>query len=59
LRFYFLGVVGGGRGIGRGSLIGDSLGVLSSSLIGHISNISIITIGGVGDMLDSAVRKGN
>ena len=52
-------MVGGGRGIGRGSLIGDSLGVLSSSLIGHISNISIITIGGVGDMLDSAVRKGN
>ena len=53
--FIHLGVVGGGRGIGRG----DSLGVLSSSLIGHISNISIITIGGVGDMLDSAVRKGN
>ena len=53
--FIHLGVVGGGRGIGRG----DSLGVLSSSLVGHISNISIITIGGVGDMLDSAVRKGN
>ena len=47
------GLVGGGRGIGLG------LGVDSSSLVGHISNISIITIGGVGDMLDSAVRKGN
>merc|ERR1719158_2497525 len=37
----------------------DSLGVLGSSLVCDISNISIITIGGVGDMLDSAVRKSN
>ena len=50
-------MVDGGGGIGGGSM--DSLGVLGSSLVGHISNISIITIGGVGDMLDSAVRKSN
>merc|ERR1719211_201122 len=50
-------MVDGGGGIGGGSV--DSLGVLGSSLVGHISNISIITVGGVGDMLDSAVRKSN
>ena len=50
-------MVDGGGGIGGGSM--DSLGVLGSSLVGHISNISIITVGGVGDMLDSAVRKSN
>ena len=50
-------MIGGGGGIGGGS--GDILGVLGSSVIGHISNISIITIGGVGDMLDSAVGKSN
>merc|ERR1719264_2299026 len=44
-------------GIGRGGV--DSLGVLGSSLVGNISNISIITVGGVGDMLDSAVRESN
>merc|ERR1712102_45911 len=38
---------------------GNSLWVGSSSLIGDISNISIICIGGVLDMLDSAIRKSN
>jgi len=37
----------------------NSLWVLGSSLIGDISNISIISIGGVLDMLDSAIRKSN
>jgi len=36
-----------------------SLWVDSSSLVGDISNISIITIGRVLDVLDSAIRKGN
>merc|ERR1712152_67603 len=36
-----------------------SLWVGSGSLIGDISNISIITIGGVGHSLDSAIRKSN
>merc|ERR1719336_1868247 len=31
----------------------------SSALIGDISNISIISIGGVGHSLDSAIRKSN
>ena len=63
------GVVSGGGVVSRGSVVSrggmgnrvsnHSLRVLSLAIIGHISNISIITIGGVGDMLDSAVRKGN
>merc|ERR1712018_562125 len=36
-----------------------SLWVGSSSLIGDISNISIISIGGVGHGLDSAIGKNN
>merc|ERR1719322_1484273 len=36
-----------------------SLWVGSGSLIGDISNISIITIGSVGHSLDSAIRKSN
>ena len=47
------GLVGRGRGIGLG------LGVDSSSLVGHISNVSIITVGGVGDTLDSTIGKSN
>merc|ERR1719188_1917141 len=37
----------------------SSLWVGSSALIGDISNISIISIGGVGYSLDSAIRKSN
>merc|ERR1719297_554866 len=36
-----------------------SLWVGSGSLIGDISNISIISVGGVGHSLDSAIRKSN
>ena len=35
------------------------LRVDSSSLICHIGNVSIITIGGVGDTLDSTIGKSN
>jgi len=47
------GLVSGGRGVGLG------LGVDSSSLIGDIGDISVITVAGVLHVLDSAVRKGN
>merc|ERR1719444_717900 len=46
-------VVSGGRGVGLG------LGVDSGSLVGDISDISVITVAGVLHVLDSAVRKGN
>ena len=47
------GLVGRGRGIGLG------LGVDSGSLVGDISDISVIAVAGVLHMLDSAVREGN
>ena len=47
------GLVGRGRGIGLG------LGVDSGSLVGHIGDVSIITVGGVGDTLDSTIGKSN
>merc|ERR1712115_48026 len=50
-----LGMVSWSWGIGGG----NSLWGGSSSLIGDISNISIISIGGVLNMLDSAIRKSN
>ena len=37
----------------------NSLWVLGSSLISDISNISVISIGGVGHCLDSAIGKSN
>ena len=46
-------------GWGRGGGIGLGLGVDSSSLVSHISNVSIISIGGVGDTLDSTIGKSN
>jgi len=49
-------VSGGGGGLVAGS---GSLGVDSSSLVGHISDIAVIAVGRVGNLLDSAVRKGN
>ena len=55
-----LGVVSGGWGIGGSSLVwGGSLGVDSGTLIGHISDISIISVAGVLDVLDSAIGKSN
>jgi len=49
-------VSGGGGGLVAGS---GSLGVDSGSLVGHISDIAVIAVGRVGNLLDSAVRKGN
>jgi len=52
-----LGVVSGGRGgvVARGG----GLGVDSGALVGHISDISVISVGGVLDVLDPAVGKSN
>ena len=51
---------GGGRGIGRGGgVVGLGLRVDSCSLVGHIGDISVISVAGVLHVLDSAVRKGN
>merc|ERR550525_1712134 len=51
------------RGIsgGGGSLVARSrsLRIDSRTLVGHISNKAIISIGGVGNLLDSAVGKSN
>merc|ERR1719208_798263 len=53
-------MVSGGRGIGGGrGVVRLLLWVDSGSLIGDISDISIITIAGVLDMLDSAIGKSN
>ena len=49
-------VSGGGSGLVTGS---GSLRVDSGALVGHISDISVISIGRVGNLLDSAVGKGN
>ena len=49
-----LGVVGRGRGS-----IGLGLGVLSSSLVCDIGDISIIAVGRVLDMLDTSIGKSN
>merc|ERR1719464_1264287 len=57
--------VSGGRGVSRGRLVsggrgvGLGLGVDSGSLVGDISDISIIAVAGVLDVLDSAVRESN
>jgi len=58
------GVGGSGSGVvsgGGGGLVArsGSLGVDSGSLVGHISDIAVIAVGRVGNLLDSAVRKGN
>merc|ERR1719347_589072 len=47
------------RSISWGWLVSWSLWVGGSTLIGDISNISIITIRGVGHMLDSTIGKSN
>jgi hypothetical protein len=55
----FLGVVGGGRGVGRGGLVSLSLGVDGGTLVGDLSNVAVVVVSGVGNGLDSAVGKGN
>jgi len=44
---------------GRGGLVSRLLRVDSSSLVGHIGNIAVIAVGGVGHVLDPAVGKSN
>ena len=46
---------------GRGGVVarGRGLGIDSGALIGHISNISVISVGGVLHVLDPAVGKSN
>ena len=48
-------MVSGGWSVGRGGDIRLGLGVDSGSLVGHISNISVIAVGGVLDVLDPDV----
>jgi len=45
--------------VSRGWLVGWLLGVDSGSLVGHIGNIAVISVGSVGDVLDSAIGKSN
>jgi len=42
---------------GRGGRVRLGLGVDSSSLVSHLSNIAVIAVGGVGHLLDPAVGK--
>merc|ERR1719232_2201671 len=54
-----VGGVGNNGGMVSGGGVGDNGGssIVGLSLIGHISNIAIIVVGMVLDMLDPAVRK--
>jgi len=54
------GLIGGSSNSGlvsRGGLVGGLLGVDSSSLVGDLSHVSVISVGGVGHLLDSAIGK--
>ena len=48
-----------GRGVGRGGLVGLLLRVDSGSLVGDISDVSVIAVGAVLHVLDSAIGKSN
>jgi len=52
-------VVGGGRGVSWSRGVRLGLGVDSGSLVSHISNVSVISVGRVLDVLDSAIGKSN
>merc|ERR1739846_112968 len=45
--------------VGRGRGIGGSIRVSSDSIISDISDISVVVVGGVLDMLGTAIRKSN
>jgi len=45
--------------VSRGGLVSRLLRVHSGSLVGHIGNIAVISVGGVLDVLDPAVGKSN
>ena len=44
-------------GGGGGSLVGGLLGVDSGALVGHISDESVVAVGGVLDVLDAAIGE--
>ena len=48
-----------GRGVGRGGLVGLLLRVDSGSLVGDISDVSVIAVGAVLHVLDSTIGKSN
>jgi len=48
------GFVSGGRGV-----VGLEFGVLGFALIGDLSNISVVTVGGICHMLGSTIGKSN
>ena len=48
-----------GRGVGRGGIVGLLLRVDSGSLVGDISDVSVIAVGAVLHVLDSAIGKSN
>ena len=52
-------MVGRCRLVGRGGVVGLSLRVMRLSLVGDISNISVVVVSGVLDMLGPAIRKSN
>merc|ERR1719402_345867 len=51
----------GCRGVvrGRGRVVGLSLGVVRHSLVGDISDITVVVVSSVFDVLGSAIGKGN
>jgi len=51
------GLVGRGGLVGGGRLVGGLLRVRSCALVGHISDESIVAVGGVGDLLDSTIGE--
>ena len=52
-------MVGGGGLVGRGGSVGLGLGVDSGALVGDISHVSVVSVGGVLHVLDSAIGKSN
>jgi len=54
------GLVGGSSDnglVGGGGLVGGLLGVDSGTFIGDISDVAVISVGGVGHLLDSAIGQ--
>ena len=45
--------------VGGSGLVGGLLGVDSGALVGHVSDVSVVSVGGVGNLLHSAVGKGH
>jgi len=54
-----LSVVSWGRLVGGSGLVGGLLGVDSGALVGDVSDVAVVSIGGVLHVLDSAVGEGD